>query len=92
MVVSLDLLSGIVQALKNSADSLVASAQPSIVQLLTYCVKVGLTSVDLSPFDVYVKGFLPRRAPELIRIGRRLGDWMLPALETVSPCDASGDN
>lgn len=41
MIVGLDLLSGIVQALKEGAASLVAGTQPSVLEMLAYCVKVG---------------------------------------------------
>jgi hypothetical protein len=40
MIVALDLLSGIVQGLNTSVESLVASAQPSLVQLLSMCINV----------------------------------------------------
>jgi hypothetical protein len=42
MIVALDLLSGIVQALNTDAEPLVASTNPPIVQLLSLCITVNL--------------------------------------------------
>jgi transportin-1 len=43
MIVALDLLSGIVQALNTDAEPLVASTNPPIVQLLSLCITVILS-------------------------------------------------
>lgn len=40
MIVALDLLSGIVQALNTDAEPLVASTNPPVVQLLSLCIQV----------------------------------------------------
>lgn len=40
MIVALDLLSGIVQALNTDAEPLVASTNPPVVQFLSICVQV----------------------------------------------------
>lgn len=42
MIVALDLLSGIVQALNVEAEPLVASTNPPVVQFLSICVQVAL--------------------------------------------------
>jgi transportin-1 len=41
MIVALDLLSGIVQGLNTSVESLVANARPPLVQLLSMCINVS---------------------------------------------------
>lgn len=40
MIVALDLLSGIIQALNTDAEPLVASTNPPVVQFLSICVQV----------------------------------------------------
>lgn len=40
MIVALDLLSGIVQALNTDAEPLVASTNPPVVQFLSICITV----------------------------------------------------
>ena len=46
MIVALDLLSGIVQALNTEAEPLVAGTTPSVVQLLSICIQVRIILRD----------------------------------------------
>lgn len=41
LIVSLDLLSGLVQGLGNSIDHMIANSQPPLLPLLTICLKVS---------------------------------------------------
>lgn len=47
IVVSLDLLSGLFQGIGTSAESLITSVQPNLVDLLQFCIKVSVENCIL---------------------------------------------
>ncbi|KAI9283036.1 armadillo-type protein [Umbelopsis sp. AD052] len=90
MIVALDLLSGIVQGLNTSVESLVASARPSLVQLLSMCINDPVPEVRQSSYALlgdlaiscfeHVRSVLPQFLPHLL-------EQVDPTFEHVSVCN-----
>ncbi|CEP13027.1 hypothetical protein [Parasitella parasitica] len=77
MIVALDLLSGIVQALNTEAEPLVASTNPPIVQLLSLCINDEVAEVRQSTYALlgdlaiscfeHIRAVVPQFMPSLLK-------------------------
>ncbi|CAO0801605.1 unnamed protein product [Mucor circinelloides] len=77
MIVALDLLSGIVQALNTDAEPLVASTNPPVVQLLSLCIQDEVAEVRQSTYALlgdlaiscfeHIRAVVPQFMPLLLQ-------------------------
>ncbi|KAI7899319.1 armadillo-type protein [Cokeromyces recurvatus] len=90
MIVALDLLSGIVQALNKDAEPLVANTNPPIVQLLSLCIQDEVAEVRQSTYALlgdlaiscfeHIRAVVPQFMPLLLQ-------QIDPVAEHVSVCN-----
>ncbi|CAO3665237.1 unnamed protein product [Rhizopus stolonifer] len=90
MIVALDLLSGIVQALDVEAEPLVANTDPSVIQFLTICVHDEVAEVRQSAYALlgdlviscfkHVRSALPQLIPYIIQ-------QIIPQVENLPVCN-----
>ncbi|KAI9258897.1 armadillo-type protein [Phascolomyces articulosus] len=90
MIVALDLLSGIVQALNTEAEPLVAGTTPSVVQLLSICIQDEVAEVRQSAYAVLgdlaiscfdqIRSVVPQFMPHIV-------SQIDPEAEHVSVCN-----
>ncbi|GAA5797479.1 armadillo-type protein [Helicostylum pulchrum] len=90
MIVALDLLSGIVQALNTDAEPLVASTNPPVVQLLSLCIQDEVAEVRQSTYALlgdlaiscfeHIRAVVPQFMPLLLQ-------QINPQAEHLSVCN-----
>ncbi|KAI9498718.1 armadillo-type protein [Zychaea mexicana] len=90
MIVALDLLSGIIQALNTDAEPLVAGTSPNIVQLLSLCIQDEVAEVRQSAYAVLgdlaiscfeqIRAVVPQFMPHIV-------SQIEPVPEHVSVCN-----
>ncbi|KAG0304471.1 hypothetical protein BGZ98_005487 [Dissophora globulifera] len=90
MIVALDLLSGLTQGLNTSVESLVASSQPSVLQILSVCLADSSAEVRQSSYallgDLAISCFLHIK-PYLNAFMNELIGQIQPNTEYVSVCN-----
>ncbi|KAF8947109.1 hypothetical protein BGZ47_010249 [Haplosporangium gracile] len=90
MIVALDLLSGLTQGLNTSVESLVASSQPSVLQILSICLADSSAEVRQSSYallgDLAISCFLHIK-PYLNAFMNELINQIQPNTEYVSVCN-----
>ncbi|CAO3597936.1 unnamed protein product [Absidia cylindrospora] len=89
MVVALDLLSGIVQALNTDAEPLVANTNPPLAQFLSICINDEIAEVRQSSYALlgdlaiscfeYIRAVVPQFMPQLIQ--------QINPIESISVCN-----
>ncbi|KAF7724699.1 hypothetical protein EC973_000807 [Apophysomyces ossiformis] len=90
MIVSLDLMSGIVQALNTDAEALVANTNPPVVQFLSICIQDEVAEVRQSAYALlgdlaiscfeHIRGVVPQFMPHVLH-------QIDPQAEHVSVCN-----
>ncbi|KAF9086646.1 hypothetical protein BGX29_011963 [Mortierella sp. GBA35] len=90
MIVALDLLSGLTQGLNTSVESLVASSQPSVLQILSICLADSSAEVRQSSYallgDLAISCFLHIK-PYLNAFMNELINQIQPNTDFVSVCN-----
>ncbi|KAF9899437.1 hypothetical protein BX616_003033, partial [Lobosporangium transversale] len=90
MIVALDLLSGLTQGLNTSVESLVASSQPSVLQILSVCLADSSAEVRQSSYallgDLAISCFMHIK-PYLNAFMNELIGQIQPNTEHVSVCN-----